>query len=141
MVTTIPTAIPTPKLPPLNLDFVVVVVGLSVVGVDFVDVAWDVLVVFGVVGFVVGVDFVVVAWDVVVVFGVVGFVVGVDFVVVAWDVVMVFGVVGFVVGVDFVDVAWDVLVVFGVGVFGLIGGISVVTLGLVVAILLSNTWS
>ena len=30
--------------------------------------------VFGVVGFVVGVDFVVVAWDVVVVFGVVGFV-------------------------------------------------------------------
>ena len=54
MVTTIPTAIPTPKLPPLNLDFVVVVVGLSVVGVDFVDVAWDVLVVFGVVG----VDFV-----------------------------------------------------------------------------------
>ena len=110
MVTTILTAIPPPKLPPLNLDFVVVVVGLSVVGVDFVDVAWDVLVVFGVVGFVVGVDFVDVAWDVVVGFGVVGFVVGVDFVVVAWDVVMVFVV-------------------------------SVVTLGLVVVILLSNTWS
>jgi hypothetical protein len=40
MMTTIPTAIPPPKLPPLNLDFVVVVLGLGVV-----DVAWDVVMV------------------------------------------------------------------------------------------------
>ena len=72
MVTTIPTAIPPPKVPPLNLDVVVVVLGVCVVDVDVV-----------------------------------------------WDVVLIVGIVG----------------------FGLIGGISVIMLELVVAILLSNTLS
>ena len=91
MVTTIPTAIPPPKLPPLNLDFVVVVLGLSVVDVDFVDVAWDVAVVVGVVRFVFGVEFVDVAWDVIGVIGVVRFVFGVEFVDVALVIVVVIG--------------------------------------------------
>ena len=51
MVAAIPTAIPPPKLPPLNLDVVVVVVGLSVVGfvfgVDIVDITSDVVMFIG----------------------------------------------------------------------------------------------
>ena len=94
MVTTIPTAIPPPKVPPLNLDVVVVVLGVCVVDVDVV-----------------------------------------------WDVVLFVGVVGFVLVVEFFDVAWDVVLIVGIVGFGLIGGISVIMLELVVAILLSNTLS
>ena len=52
MVVARPTAIPSPKLPPLNLDVVVVVVvGLSVVGfvfgVDIVDITSDVVMFIG----------------------------------------------------------------------------------------------
>ena len=66
MVTTIPTAIPPPKLPPLNLDFVVVVVvvGLSVVVMFFGSSVVSlglVVVIFG--------DMVVILEDVVVLFG------------------------------------------------------------------------
>ena len=71
MVTTIPTAIPPPKVPPLNLDVVVVVLGVCVVDVDVV---WDVVLFVGVVGFVLVVDVIDVAWDVVLFVGVVGFV-------------------------------------------------------------------
>ena len=94
MVTTIPTAIPPPKVTPLNLDVVVVVLGVCVVDVDVV-----------------------------------------------WDVVLFVGVVGFVLVVEFFDVPWDVVLIVGIVGFGLIGGISVIMLELVVAILLSNTLS
>ena len=116
MVTTIPTAIPPPKVPPLNLDVVVVVLGVCVVDVDVV-------------------------WDVVLFVGVVGFVLVVEFFDVAWGDVLVVSVVGFVLVVEFFDVAWDVVLIVGIVGFGLIGGISVIMLELVVAILLSNTLS
>ena len=56
MVTTIPTAIPPPKLLPLNLDVVVVVVGLCVVDVGVGVVLLVVVLVVGVVGFVLVLD-------------------------------------------------------------------------------------
>jgi len=83
-----PTAIPPPKLSPSNLDVVVVVVGLSVVGfvfgVDIVDVTSDVVMFFGsvVIGLIV-VGSVVTLGLVVVIFG--------DMVVILEDVVVIFG--------------------------------------------------